>query len=160
MMYSNVVMTTWKLPLLIFAAASRRAWGVPLKMTVETEGAHFSNSSVQLVMVERGTMTRKGPRCCFFSIRNVMSESVWIVLPRPCSRRESEGGEGSAAAAREDQTAGRQGQTISSARMPLSRLLYSETIHWRPLIWYSLSVPPTRIVGCAVIFSEMRWATA
>jgi len=92
MMYSNVVMTTWKLPLLIFAAASRRAWGVPLKMTVETEGAHFSNSSVQLVMVERGTMTRKGPRCCFFSIRNVMSESVWIVLPRPCSRRESGGG--------------------------------------------------------------------
>lgn len=83
MMYSNVVMTTWKLPPLIFAAASRRACGVPLKMTVETEGAHFSNSSVQFVMVESGTMTRKGPRCCFFSIRKVMSESVWIVLPRP-----------------------------------------------------------------------------
>lgn len=88
MMYSNVVMTTWKLPALMRAAASRRAWGVPLKMTAETAGAHFSNSSVQLVMVDSGTMTRNGPRCCFFSIRNVMSDSVWIVLPRPCGGGE------------------------------------------------------------------------
>jgi hypothetical protein len=51
--------------------------------TVRTDGAHLWNSSTQLVNVERGTMTRKGPCSFFFSIRYVMSEIVWIVFPRP-----------------------------------------------------------------------------
>ena len=49
--------------------------------------------------------------------------------------------------------------TISSARMPLSLLLYKLTIHWRPLIWYSLRVPPTRMPGCLTV-SLIRCAIA
>jgi hypothetical protein len=45
---------------------------------------------------------------------------------------------------------------ISSARMPSSLLLYKLTIHCNPLIWYSLRVPPLRMLGCAVIFSLIR----
>lgn len=50
--------------------------------------------------------------------------------------------------------------TISSARIPFSLLLYKLTIHCRPLIWYSLSVPPISIPGCLVTFSLTRCATA
>ena len=48
-----------------------------------TLGAHLANSLDQLVIVDSGTMTRYGPRCFFTSMRNVMSEIVWIVFPRP-----------------------------------------------------------------------------
>jgi hypothetical protein len=45
---------------------------------------------------------------------------------------------------------------ISSARMPSSLLLYKLTIHCNPFIWYSLRVPPVRMLGWAVIFSLIR----
>lgn len=47
------------------------------------------------------------------------------------------------------------GRTISSARMPLSRLLYKLIIHCRPLSWYSLRVPPLRIEGWTETVSLM-----
>ena len=95
MMYSNVVRRTWKLPWRISAWAPLRCAGVPLYDTTLTEGAHRSNSEIQLGMVDSGTMTRYGPGWRLVSMRYVMSDSVWIVLPRP----------------------------ISSARMPLTWLL-------------------------------------
>ena len=59
---------------------------VPLYEITFTLGAHFANSPDQLVMVDNGTMTRYGARCFLDSIRKVMSEIVWIVFPRPCTK--------------------------------------------------------------------------
>lgn len=61
------------------------------------------------------------------------------------------------------------GRTISSARMPLRWLLYRDTIHCRPTIWYSRSVAPgggTSVFGaswmtsptlCARLHGEGMW---
>ena len=83
MMYSYVVRTTWKFPVRRSVWRTFRCAGLPLYEIIFTLGAHLANSLDQLVIVDSGTMTRYGPRCFFTSIRNVMSEIVWIVFPRP-----------------------------------------------------------------------------
>ena len=83
MMYSYVVSTTWKLFVRSSVCSTLRCVGLPLYEIIFTLGAHFANSPDQFVIVESGTITRYGPRCRFVSIRNVTSEIVWIVFPRP-----------------------------------------------------------------------------
>jgi hypothetical protein len=70
----------------------------------------LANSIVQLVSVERGTMTRKGPGWRFFSIMYVIREIVWMVFPKPYSVSAM-------------YFLGNKQLTISSARIPLSLLL-------------------------------------
>lgn len=89
MMYSYVVRSTWNAPWRISHCACLRCVGEPLYEIMRTDGAHFSNSMIQLGIVERGTMTRNGPFCFLDSMRNVMRAIVWIVLPSPCSRVSS-----------------------------------------------------------------------
>lgn len=69
MIYSYVVRQTWKSCTLRRGYSSFRTAGDPFMIRTRTDGAQRSNSSVQLVSVESGTMTRKGPGCRFFSIR-------------------------------------------------------------------------------------------
>ena len=50
---------------------------LPWYSSAGTEGAHFLNSASQLVRVDRGAMTRKGP-CMDFFQRWEMKPTVWI----------------------------------------------------------------------------------
>ena len=51
-------------------------WGDPLYMTFLTEGAHLSNSSLQLLKVDNGTIIRNGPKFFLNSIKKQMREIV------------------------------------------------------------------------------------
>ena len=58
MMYSYVVRRTWKLFVRSSPCKARRWVGLSLYETILIDGAYLANSPDQLVMVDKGTMTR------------------------------------------------------------------------------------------------------
>ena len=101
----------------------------PSYITTSQSGNQTLNSRAQFGSTALGAKMRCGPFTPLFSARYARSEIHWMVFPKP----------------------------ISSARIPLSWLLYSETIHCNPASWYDRMVPlplgPTKIDGCTSISS-------
>ena len=112
-----------------FSRISFRASLYPSYITTSQSGYQILNSRAQFGSTALGARIRCGPLTPLFSARYARSEMHWIVLPSP----------------------------ISSARIPLSWLLYSDTIHCRPASWYERMAPaplgPIKIDGCTTISS-------